>query len=103
MKSLKIEYDGHKLVTLEIDGNRIDYFNSLRLVHESGGAPQLDIGFPVAGKDCITPPDVDRKSLESVQKRFGEGQIPLGGYPGDVRRPHKCDDGDQSDTPDDAA
>lgn len=104
MKSLKIEYDGHKLVTLEIDGHKIEYANSIRLVHDTpGGAPQLDIGFTVAGKGCIIPPDVDRNSLESVQKRLGEGYIPFGGFPGNLRQPHKYDEADQPNPPDDAA
>lgn len=87
MKSLKIEYCDGKLLECRVDGVLVECLSSLHLIHEGRGLPTLTITTHVSSKETLIAPDIDRKTLESVTKRFGEEvPIPFGGFPGSPKR-----------------
>ncbi|RVU75157.1 hypothetical protein [Pantoea dispersa] len=86
MKDFKIEYRDGKLLECRVDGVLVECLSSLHLVHEGKELPTLTITTHVSSKETLIAPDVDRKTLESVTKRFGDVQIPFGGFPGSPKR-----------------
>lgn len=86
MKDFKIEYRDGKLLECRVDGVLVECLSYLKLVHEAKELPTLSITTHVSSKETLIPPDVDRATLQSVQKRFGEEKsMSFGGFPGSNR------------------
>ncbi|HIH9666568.1 TPA: hypothetical protein ACYVBH_004509 [Klebsiella pneumoniae] len=83
MKDLKIEYRDGKLIELRVDGVLMEGVTAISFSHEAGKTqPELIMHLPVNQQESLTPPDVDRRTLRSVQKRFADEQRQeLGGFP----------------------
>ncbi len=81
MKNFKIEYRDGKLLECRVDGILVECLSYLKLIHEGKELPTLSITTHVSSKETLIPPDVDRATLESVQKRFGEEKpMRFGGF-----------------------
>jgi len=83
MKDLKIEYRDGKLMELRVDGVLVEGVTAISFRHEAGKTqPELVMHLPVNQQEALTLPDVDRRTLQSVQKRFADEQrLEFGGFP----------------------
>jgi hypothetical protein len=72
MKELDIKYRDGRFAGLCIDGVQVEGISQMSFTHNVGEEPAtLSLTLAVTGRECLIAPDVDRRSLVSVRKRFG--------------------------------